>query len=114
MPVRAGGPALTAGSDEIELTESLHRDDLVASVLARHEIQRVLPGAPIWERFPVPLSSPLVKDLYWWCGIGLIHIELLTGQPAETVRGFMQREGIPLRHPGGRTSRRNTQGGDAP
>jgi hypothetical protein len=28
---------------------------------------------------------------------------LLTGQPAMTVRGFMRRAGIPLRHPGGRT-----------
>jgi hypothetical protein len=31
------------------------------------------------------------------------EIELLTGQPAMTVRGFMRREGIPVRPPGGRT-----------
>jgi hypothetical protein len=36
-------------------------------------------------------------------GAGLAHIELLTGQPAMTVRGFMRRAGIPLRHPGGQT-----------
>ena len=49
------------------------------------------------------LTAPLVKDLYWGCGAGLTHIELLTGQPAMTVRGFMRRADIPLRHPGGRT-----------
>jgi len=105
MPVRTGGRILASGPEEIELIEALYDDGPVASVLALHEIQRVPPGAPIWARFPapVPLSTPLVKDLYWSCGIGLHHIELLTGQPAETVRGFMQREGIPLRHPGGRT-----------
>ncbi len=52
---------------------------------------------------PVPLTTPLVKDLYRGCGTGLSHIELLTGQPAMTVRGFMRRAGIPPRHPGGRT-----------
>ena len=51
----------------------------------------------------MPLTTPLVKDLYWECGAGLNHIELLTGQPANTVRAFMRRTGIPLRPPGGRT-----------
>jgi len=37
------------------------------------------------------------------CGVGVHHIELLTGQASESVRGFMHRAGIPLRHPGGRT-----------
>ncbi len=32
-----------------------------------------------------------------------VRLPLLTGQPAITVRGFMRREGIPVRHPGGRT-----------
>jgi hypothetical protein len=50
----------------------------------------------------VPLTTPLVKDLYWGCGMGLNHIELLTGQAAGTVWGFARRAGIPLRHPGGR------------
>ncbi len=30
----------------------------------------------------MPLTTPLVEDLYWGCGAGLTHIELLTGQPA--------------------------------
>jgi hypothetical protein len=51
----------------------------------------------------VPLTTPLVKDLYWECGADLNHIELLTGRAAESVRGFMRRDGIQLRQPGGRT-----------
>jgi len=105
VPVRTGGAVPLSGPDQIELIRALYQDDLVASVLDAHDIPRVPPGGPIWERFPepVPLSTPLVKDLYWPCGVGLSHIELLTGQPTMTVRGFMRREGIPVRHPGGRT-----------
>ena len=106
VPVRTGGGAVPlSGPEEIELVKALYEDHLIASVLDARDIQRIAPGGPIWERFPapVPLSAPLVKDLYWYCGAGLSHIELLTGQPAETVRGFMRREGIPLRSPGGRT-----------
>jgi hypothetical protein len=105
IPVRVGGIVQMPGPDQIELVEALYADPLIAEVLDIHGIQRVPPGAPIWARFPdpVPLTTPLVKDLYWACGTGLTHIELLTGQPAMTVRGFMRRAGIPLRHPGGRT-----------
>ncbi|MGH3198533.1 MAG: antitoxin Xre-like helix-turn-helix domain-containing protein [Streptosporangiaceae bacterium] len=105
VPVRTGGVVPISGPGEIELVKALYEDDLVASILRAHDIPRVPPGGAIWERFPapVPLSTPLVKDLYWYCGAGLHHIELLTGQPLMTVRGFMRREGIPLRHPGGRT-----------
>jgi hypothetical protein len=39
----------------------------------------------------------------WGCGAALTHIELLTGQPAMTVRGFMRRAGIPLRRPARRS-----------
>jgi hypothetical protein len=105
IPVRTGGAVPLSGPDQIELVRALYEDDLIASVLNAHDIPRVLPDGPIWQRFPepVPLSTPLVKELYWHCGAGLSHIELLTGQPAMTVRGFMRREGIPVRHPGGRT-----------
>lgn len=105
VPVRTGGAVPLSGPDQIELVRALYSDDLIASALDAHDIPRVLPGGPIWQRFPepVPLSTPLVKELYWHCGAGLSHIELLTGQPAMTVRGFMRREGIPVRHPGGRT-----------
>jgi len=121
VPVRVGGIVPPSGRDEIELVRALYHDDLITSVLDAHDIARVPPGGPIWARFPepVPLSTPLVKDLYWYCGAGLNHIELLTGQPAMTVRGFMRREGIPLRHPGGRTPflqrwRTEAQAGDSP
>jgi hypothetical protein len=105
VPVRTGGAVPLSGPGEIELVTALYEDGRIASVLDAHDIPRVPPGGPICERFPepVPLSTPLVKDLYWYCGAGLHHIELLTGQPAMTVRGFMRREGIPARHPGGRT-----------
>jgi hypothetical protein len=105
VPVRAGGAVPVQGPEEIELVRALYADPLVAAVLDAREVPRVPAGAPLWQRFPdpVPLTAPLVKDLYWGCGAGLAHIELLTGQPAMTVRGFMRRAGIPLRHPGGRT-----------
>jgi hypothetical protein len=105
VPVRVSGAVPEPGPEEIELIDALYADRLVASALAQYEIPRVGPGGPISARFPVPvpLATPLVKDLYWHCGLGLNHIELLTGQPAMTVRGFMRRAGIPIRQPGGRT-----------
>ena len=105
VPVRAAGIVPVPGPEEIKLVEALYADPLIAAVLDARDVPRVPPGGPIWQRFPgpVPLTTPLVKDLYWGCGAALAHIELLTGQPAMTVRGFMRRAGIPLRHPGGRT-----------
>jgi hypothetical protein len=105
VPVRTGGVADQPVPNRIELVRALYADDLIAAVLAAHDIPRVPPGGPIWERFPepIPLTAPLVKDLYWSCGAALNHIELLTGQPAMTVRGFMRRAGIPLRNPAERS-----------
>ena len=105
LPVRSGGTVPLSGPAEIELVRALYADPLIGAVLTAHDIPRVPPGASISERFPepVPLTTPLVKDLYWACGIGLNHIELLTGQAAGSIRGFMRRAGIPLRHPGGRS-----------
>jgi hypothetical protein len=105
VPVRTGGMIRAPGPDEIKLVDALYADPLIAAVLDAHDVPRVPPGGPVWQRFPdpVPLTTPLVKDLYWGCGTALTHIELLTGQPAMTVRGFMHRAGLPLRHPGGRT-----------
>jgi hypothetical protein len=91
--------------DEIELANALYADPLIAAALAAHDVRRVPPGGSVSRRFPepVPLTVPLVRDLYWGCGTGLNHIELLTGQAAENIRGFMRRTGIPLRHTGGQT-----------
>jgi hypothetical protein len=104
LPVRSGGAVPLPGPEEIELVTALYADSLVDAALTAYGIPRVPPGACIAERFPepVPLTTSLVKDLYWACGLGLNHVELLTGQAAGTVRGFMRRTGIPLRHPGGR------------
>jgi hypothetical protein len=105
VPVRSGGNVPVSGPDEIELISALYADPLVDATLTAHDLRRVPTGGSLTQRFPVPvpLTTPLVKDLYWGCGTGLNHIELLTGQPSETIRGFMRRAGIPLRHPGGRT-----------
>ena len=105
IPVRSGGAVPLPGPDEIELVRALYADPLIDAVLTAHDIPRVPPGGAVTDRFPepVPLTTPLVKDLYWVCGAGLSHIELLTGQAAASVHGFMRRAGIPLRPPGGRT-----------
>ena len=104
IPVRTGAIAAQAGPDEIQLID-VYADDLVRATLAKHAITEVPAGGPIWQRFPdpVPLSRELVTDLYRRCGVGLNHIELVTGQPAHTVRTFMRRAGIAVRHPGGRS-----------
>jgi hypothetical protein len=105
LPVRTGGTVALSGPAEIRLIDALYADPLVAAVLAEHRTGQVPAGSPIWQRFPepVPLTRQLVEDLYWQCGVGLNHIELLTGQPAETVRGYMRRSGIAVRGPGGRS-----------
>jgi hypothetical protein len=105
LPVRSGGAVPLPGPSEIELVNALYADTFVACALTARDIPQVAPGGSLTERFPepVPLTTPLVKDLYWACGVGLSHIELLTGQPAESIRKFMRRSGVPLRPPGGRT-----------
>jgi DNA-binding CsgD family transcriptional regulator len=105
VPVRSGGAVPVPNPGEIELVSALYGDRLIDEVLTVHGIPHVPAGGSISDRFPtpVPLTTPLVKDLYWGCGVGLNHIELLTGQPAQTVLGFMRRAGIPLRRPGGRS-----------
>jgi hypothetical protein len=105
VPVRSGGAVPLSGPDEIELVSALYADPLVAGVLGAHDIPHVPAGGSLSQRFrqPLPLTTPLVKDLYWGCGVGLNHIELLTGQASGTVRKFMQHAGIPMRRAGGRS-----------
>jgi hypothetical protein len=105
VPVRSGGAVPLTGPEEIELVSALYADPLISGVLTAHNIARVPAGGSLSQRFrePLPLTTPLVKDLYWGCGAGLNHIELLTGQAAGTVRKFMQHAGIPLRSAGGRS-----------
>jgi hypothetical protein len=105
LPVRVGGPEPSRGPGEIELVEALYADPLVRRTLARHHIARRPAGGPIWQRFPapVPVSAEIVEELYLACGLGVRHIELLTGQPAQTILRLLRAEGITRRHPGGRS-----------
>lgn len=105
LPVRLGGPAPRHGPADIELIDALYRDPDVQRSMARYGLPQVPPGAPIWQRFPVPvrLTQELVTELYVSCGLGLTHIELLTGQPAESVRKLLRSSDITLRSPGGRS-----------
>jgi len=105
LPVRIGGPEPSSGPSEIELIDALYADPLVRRALSRHGIARHPAGAPIWQRFPVPLpvSGQLAEELYVECGLSARHIELLTGQPAQTVLRLLQTHGIPRRPAGGRT-----------
>ena len=105
LPVRVGGAPPGHGPSEIELIQALYADSMVSEVLTRHGMPRVpLPG-PIWRRFPEPqrLTAELATELYSGCGLGLHHIELLTGQPAGTVSGLLRASGVPLRPAGGRS-----------
>ena len=105
LPVRIGGPPPARGPAEIELIAALYADPHVRRVLARHGLPTVPPGGPVWQRFPVParLSPGLAGELYVSCGIGVHHIELLTGQPADCVRKLLHAAGVPLRPAGGRS-----------
>ena len=91
FPVRVGGPPPAAGPAEIELINALYADPQVRRALRRHGLPRVPPGGSIWERFPValPLNAETARDVYVSCGLGIQHIELLTGQPSESVRRLL-------------------------
>jgi hypothetical protein len=105
LPVRLGGPPPAHGPVEIELISAIYTDPLVCSVLARHAMSAVPAGGAIWRRFPsaVPVSADLVSELYLDCGLALKHIELLSGQPQETLLKLLHRLGVPVRSAGGRS-----------
>ena len=104
LPVRLGGAPPGYGPPEIELIHALYADTMVSEVLTRHGVPRVPVSGPIWQRFPTPykLTAGLATELYSGCGLGLYHIELLTGQPAGTVSNLLHASGVPLRPSGGR------------
>jgi hypothetical protein len=105
LPVRIGGPPPRRGPSAIELIQALYADTVVRGALVRHGVPLVPRYGPIWQRFPAPhaLTAGLAAELYSGCGLGLHHIELLTGQPAATVGSLLRASGIPLRHAGGRS-----------
>ena len=99
LPVRLGGPEPRRGPTEIELVAALYADPLVQQALSRHGLIRRPAGGPIWQRFPVPVlvSRDLAEELYVFCGLGVRHIELLSGQPAQTILRLLRAGGIRLR-----------------
>jgi transposase len=104
LPVRVGGPEPGRGPTEIELIDALYADSMVRHVLRRYGIPRRAAGGPIWQRFPVPLpvSPQLAEELYAQCGLTARHIELLTGQPSQTVLRLLKAHGVARRPAGGR------------
>ncbi len=118
LPVRIGGPEPGNGPAEIELIDALYADPLVQHALARHGIVRSPAGGAIWQRFPVPLyvSPELAIELYVGCGLSVRHIELLTGQPSQTLLRLLDAQGVARRPAGGRSPflRRWRAGTDAP
>ena len=105
LPVRVGGPPPQQGPAEIELIAAIYADPLVRRTLARHGIAAVPAGGPIWQRFPaaLPLDADLARELYLDCGLAARHIELLSGQPAQTVLRLLHCSGVPVRGAGGRS-----------
>lgn len=79
----AGLPVRTspAGGGGRRILDALYADPTVRATLGRHGVPVVACPGPLWARFPEPvaLTETLVRDLYEGCGVGLTHIELLTG-----------------------------------
>jgi hypothetical protein len=105
LPVRIGGPQPCSGPADIELINALYADPLVQHALRRHGIDRVPAGGPIWQRFPVAhsVSPEFAEELYVACGLSVRHIELLTGQPSQTILRLLDSQGIDRRTVGGRS-----------
>jgi transposase-like protein len=105
FPVRVGGPPPGRGPAEIKLLNALYADAQVRQVLHRHALPQVPAGGPIWQRFPVPLplTGEVARELYVSCGLSTRHIELLTGQPSDSVRRLLVNGGILVRGAGGRS-----------
>jgi hypothetical protein len=105
FPVRVGGPEPRRGPTEIELVDALYADPLVQQAMAHHGLVRRPAGGPIWQRFPdpVPVSPGLAEELYVCCGLGVRHIELLSGQPAQTILQLLHAQGVKVRAAGGRS-----------
>jgi transposase len=70
------------------LLELLYGDPAVRATLNRH-------------RVPARPTPRLVRELYTGCGLSVVHIEMLTGQPAATVTRALKAAGVPLRPAGG-------------
>ncbi len=102
LAVRAGGTRGTR-TTRIELLKALYDDPRVEDALRRHGVPKRAVAGTVSQRFPVPapLTPELLRELYEDEGLSARHIELLTGQPSETVRRRLRDLRIPLRGRGG-------------
>lgn len=104
-PASRTGRSPSRGPSEVELLTALYADPEVRGVLEKHGVSVVTLTGPLWKRFPAPqpLTADLVSDLYEDCGLGLHHIELLTGRPAAAAGAVLRAKGIALRPARGRS-----------
>lgn len=104
-PAARTGRSSSRGPSEVELLTALYADPDVRRVLEKHGVPVAILTGPVWKRFPAPqpLTADLVSDLYEGCGLGLHHIELLTGRPAAAAGAVLRAKGIALRPAGGRS-----------
>jgi transposase-like protein len=106
VSVRPGGfPHNTAGLPDRRLLEDLYADPEVRAVLVRHDVAVQDPAG--WRRpgpfatfAPLPLSGPLLRELYEDVGLSAFHIGLLCGTGSSTVLTRLRHVGIPVRPPG--------------
>lgn len=114
LPASRTEPPSSRGPSEVELLAALYADPEVRRVLDKHGVPVITLTEPAWKRFPAPqpLTADLVSDLYEGCGLGLHHIELLTGRPAAAAGAVLRAKGIQLRPAGVRSpfTRRWRQG----
>ena len=106
VSVRPGGfPQNTAGLPNRCLLEDLYGDPDVRAALVRHDVAvqdpagRRRPG-PFATFAPLPLSGPLLRELYEDVGLSAFHIGLLCGTGSSTVLTRLRHAGIPIRPPG--------------
>lgn len=101
VPVRPGG--IRDRNRGLAIIAALYEDDDVVDVLRRFGVPFAARGGPITKRFPqpVPLTADLLRELYERIGLSTVQIELITGQPAATVRRRLAVFAIPRRPAGG-------------
>jgi DNA-binding CsgD family transcriptional regulator len=98
------------------MLDLLYADRTLTQALRRHRVPRQAEPGAINERFPspVPLTTPLLEELYTNVGLSTRLIELLTGQPADNVLQALHDAHIHVRHRGGPSPWTRRQLGLAP
>lgn len=101
IPVRR--PTWQTPPEQVCVLNELYADAVLLAVLRRHGVPRRSRPGGLASRFPepVPLTVPLLHDLYVECGLSAKHIELLTGQPSVQVYRHLAAHGVPRRPAGG-------------